>query len=510
MPDLGRSPAVVVRRTPAVGGRRRLDLAPTFSWVRMSSTPGTARAFSERMPRMRPAADGAGHQPGEGGIGDRLVGGVARGAGDLGRAVDPRDGVARQSRSAARAMSDSPSLAASHQRAHQRLAAELELERLCRPARAPWRKRPPLRPGRRASVSAWPRRAASASRRPPRLVATPPSAMRASRTMSAIADRARPRPRRARIRRTAGRESSDTASARVHGAAGLESRRSSRPAQSGLDVAAGRRRRRCRSSKAISAARPAASLDRGVERDQRLRRSRRDRSRCRRRWSQHRMVAVDAARAPRSPSRDCACCRPPRLRRGSRGSACVAAHCRPASPCCAIAGWRRAARLCGDDGIVARDVGMARRVRHARSAPSRRPSRPALDRRIAGRRPLMSTTTLGPHHVELHQIEERGPAGQELARPRSAGADVRGERRRPRLDRQARSIGRTGASGPPSAAWRAGSPRRCWDRRRSGRGCRSCIRGSRRRCRVALVDAGDRRHDLARACNSRIGRRRGR
>ena len=56
----------------------------------------------------------------------------------------------------------------------------------------------------------------------------------------------------------------------------------------------------------------------------------------------------------------------------------------------------------------------------------------------------------------------------------------------------------------------AGSPRRCWDRRRSGRCCRSSARGSRRRSSPCPRRSGPRPSRSVPACSSRTGMRRGR
>ena len=99
-----------------------------------------------------------------------------------------------------------------------------------------------------------------------------------------------------------------------------------------------------------------------------------------------------------------------------------------------------------------------------------------------------------PHDVELHQVDQRRAAGEELGR-----APVRS---RPAISRRRRGRRRVGSGSGrirPSifGGGVADRRRRSSDRRRSGRGCRSCIRGCRRRCRRGPRDAGDRRHDLA-------------
>ena len=53
----------------------------------------------------------------------------------------------------------------------------------------------------------------------------------------------------------------------------------------------------------------------------------------------------------------------------------------------------------------------------------------------------------------------------------------------------------------------AGSPRRCWDRRRTGRCCRSSARGFRRRSWPCLRRSGRRPSRSGPACSSRTGRR---
>ena len=87
----------------------------------------------------------------------------------------------------------------------------------------------------------------------------------------------------------------------------------------------------------------------------------------------------------------------------------------------------------------------------------------------------MSTRCVGPLDLELHQVEQVGAAADEL------GA---GPPWRPRRSRR-RGVGRalvgerlsSRALLPRRRGWR----RRCWDRRRNGRCCRSCARGSPRR-----------------------------
>ena len=69
-------------------------------------------------------------------------------------------------------------------------------------------------------------------------------------------------------------------------------------------------------------------------------------------------------------------------------------------------------------------------LRHAHQRAE--PQAAALRRSIVpsrGASALMSTTPLRPHHVELHQVEQRGAAGEELAAPwRGAGGGGAGSR----------------------------------------------------------------------------------
>ncbi len=93
-----------------------------------------------------------------------------------------------------------------------------------------------------------------------------------------------------------------------------------------------------------------------------------DASRCNARWHRGSHAGAARRRAPRSPSRDRACCRRRSRCRRSNGSACAASDCRRSSPYCAAAARRRpAGRPAAADS--ARAPADDRRHRHCR--PSR-------------------------------------------------------------------------------------------------------------------------------------------
>ena len=79
-------------------------------------------------------------------------------------------------------------------------------------------------------------------------------------------------------------------------------------------------------------------------------RNRRDRSRCMLAGAEHGVRAVDAVERGAAGAGIALVAVARRTCRGNRGSACAAAHCRRASPCCGSARWRRAAATARSPG----------------------------------------------------------------------------------------------------------------------------------------------------------------
>ena len=174
--------------------RRRTSTAlssPVFSWVRMSSTPGTARASSRSSAVIRPLAIALVTRKAKAGLLDRQVGRVARLAGHLEPRVEARGGLAhvRLREPVLRrwpsrfSIVRSPCAAACRSaRTSVRLPSSI-LKALCSRPRAS------AKAASAAAVDGLRRRAAcrAAPLRPSLArhgtVATPPSAMRASRTV---------------------------------------------------------------------------------------------------------------------------------------------------------------------------------------------------------------------------------------------------------------------------------------------------------------------------------------
>ena len=206
--------------------------------------------------------------------------------------------------------------------------------------------------------------------------------MRASRTASAVAYRAPPRPRRARTRRTGGRGPSDRRERRVHGAGGhVEAGDQLARPQRRLDLrrVAGRDVQRRRTA-CVRVPPGPMICDLGVERDQAPARSRPDRSRC---------------SASLAPSTACLRLTPSSAAQPAAGVALVAGslatsrkyvqrvRCSTLPPSVAML------RSCGaggelqrlrDDGIVALDRGMV--GRHPPCAPARRAAGRSADARF--------------------------------------------------------------------------------------------------------------------------------
>ena len=202
-------------------------------------------------------------------------------------------------------------------------------------------------------------------------------------------------------------------------------------------------------------------MDGGVERrqcDAHVRRMRRDARFAR---AEDRVHAVEARQWRSSRCRARACCRASQCRRNN-SSACAAGDCRRSTPCCAAA---------------------PRRPPGSRSRAADSAARPADDRRGRNSAPARRSALLRP------PSPRRSSAA--AARCRSAATGVR----RPAFIRSIRlvppamnfaagsaAIWRTAsATSLARAYWKlimtapspAGSPPRCWDRRRSGRCCRS-------------------------------------
>ena len=138
------------------------------------------------------------------------------------------------------------------------------------------------------------------------------------------------------------------------------------------------------------------------------------------------------------------------------------------------AGARGVKQALRNDGIVALDGLVIAGIRHAH----KRSEADALVRdrysarvRIVGER-VDVDEMLRTHHIEPHQIDQRRTAREILRRAGLRRAARWGRLRRRewfrRFDRK-----RGASIRPPSSTWRRKSPPRCWDRRRSGRCCRS-------------------------------------
>jgi hypothetical protein len=142
----------------------------------------------------------------------------------------------------------------------------------------------------------------------------------------------------------------------------------------------------------------------------------------------------------------------------------------------------------GDHRIVALDFRIGGDIRHPRQRAEPEVSAAQIDRGPPRGQRIDVDDSARLHHVELHQIDQGGAAGERLNRC-CGRRSVFGCRNSQRLHRR-RWVGcpliceRPHGTNP--SRWRrlrrpVSPRRRCWDRLRSDKCCRSYIRGFRRR-----------------------------
>ena len=144
-------------------------------------------------------------------------------------------------------------------------------------------------------------------------------------------------------------------------------------------------------------------------------------------------------------------------------------------------------------GIIFLDFRVGGDVRHPSHGAKAQVSAVKADRRPRRRKRIDIHDCLRPHHIQLHQVDQRGAAGERLGLGFRQRVACR--RRRSQCLNRERGIGGApigkGSHAPSLSVreWRArpaSRPRRCWDRPRNGRCCRSYVRGCSRRCRRGL------------------------
>jgi hypothetical protein len=156
-----------------------------------------------------------------------------------------------------------------------------------------------------------------------------------------------------------------------------------------------------------------------------------------------------------------------------------------------------------DHRVAALDLGIRRDIGHPRQCTQPQIVAVKNGGRPGARQRIDVDDVQGAHDIELHQVDQRGTAGERLGgrcRQGIVACRISGQRLGggcgiscPLIGKRSHVTSLSGSRGRPASRLQ-----RCSDTRRSGRDCRSYIRGCHRRWSHALLHAGDRGHDLSR------------
>ena len=161
-----------------------------------------------------------------------------------------------------------------------------------------------------------------------------------------------------------------------------------------------------------------------------------------------------------------------------------------------------------DDGIVGDDLGMRRDVGHRCEGAEPEGGLVGSDIPQLTAQGIEIDDALGPHHIELHQIQQGRAACQKRSgRLGIGGKDVAHLQDGVRERRSACVSERPHDLALHLRACLRHRGARCWDRRRSGTDCRSYTPGYRRPCRHDLRECSRWPTGSGRVCNIRTGRR---